>query len=136
LRAGKRPESEPPGSCSLPERTGNGRWNGLPLPLGVRVLRHRDEIRLGSLGTAFFSTETLARVVKYPGPAAVKCARCGDTIETGLPAVQCPNCDVWYHQGIDGAGRDKPCWTYAPTCIFCPHGTRLDAGYQWSPEDL
>ena len=114
----------------------NLRVNGLPLPLGIRVLRHRDEIRLGSLGTAFFSTETLARVVEYPGPTAVECARCRVEIQKGFLAVQCPNCDVWFHEGPDEAGKDRPCFTYAPTCVYCPHGTRLDAGYQWSPEDL
>jgi hypothetical protein len=109
---------------------GDIRVNGFPAVAGVRVLQDRDEIRAGLLDPIFFSTETLARVEEFPGhERTVYCGRCRQAMEIGQKAVCCPQCGIWYHQT-----EDLPCWTYAPTCGFCPHATALDAGYGWVPE--
>ena len=106
------------------------RVNGSAVAGGLRVLADRDEIRLGG-EARYFSTETLAEVLPFPGAArAVYCGRCRQKIEAGTPAVCCPNCGIWYCQTAE-----LNCWTYAETCAFCPQPTDLDAGFAWSPEE-
>jgi hypothetical protein len=108
------------------------RVNGLPLVTGLRVMADRDEIRLASRPAMFFSTETRAEV--GPAPAAERslfCPRCKQPIGSTSPAVRCPGCGVWHHQS-----DDLPCWTYAASCAACAQATALDAGFQWTPEDL
>jgi hypothetical protein len=106
--------------------------NGLPLRLGVRALSDRDEIRVAGAGTVFFSTETLARPVPFPGgPHPVSCARCHQDITPGVAAVRCPRCGVWHHE-CDALH----CWTYESHCQLCAQPSALDAGFGWSPEDL
>ena len=101
---------------------------------GFRVLRDRDEIRMPGLGRAYFSTESLAVVVPFPGPASAGCPRCQQPIRPtadSRPAdtgVKCPSCGVWYHQT-----NDYPCWTYSPACSLCGRETSLDSGFQWAP---
>ena len=52
-------------------RTGAAVWvNGEPLLLGVRVLRDRDVIRVGSGECAVYSAESLASVGYLSGPCA------------------------------------------------------------------
>jgi hypothetical protein len=105
--------------------------NALPLLVGLHVLRDRDEIRLGEM-RVFFSTETLAAVAACPAaPEPLKCPRCTQTIDTGAPAVRCPQCGVWHHQS-----ERLPCWTYVDTCQLCDQTTALDGTYRWTPEDL
>lgn len=106
--------------------------NGWPLHSGLTILRDRDEIRVGEQDAWFFSTECLARVEALPrcDPAPV-CPRCKQSIETGSPAVRCPQCDVWYHETVA-----LPCWSYAKTCALCDQPTDLEAGYLWTPEKL
>jgi len=118
------------------ERGEEVRVNGLPVELGIRALRDRDAIRVRGLGTLFFTTEMPARVVSYPGPGCVPCARCQTPIEEGDPAVACPDCGLWHHQGADAGGVERECWTYAETCAYGPHPTGLDGGFRWTPEDL
>jgi hypothetical protein len=104
--------------------------NGFAPVAGVRVLQDRDEIRASSSQTLFFSTETLARVEEFPGAErAVYCGRCRQAMEKGQMAVRCPQCGIWYHQ----TGQ-LPCWTYAPSCGFCPQSTSLEARFAWIPE--
>ncbi len=106
--------------------------NGLPLRVGIRVLVDRDEIRIGSRGTVFFSTESLARSEPLPSSdRPLLCPRCRQAIGPGTQAVRCPQCGLWHHQSAE-----LPCWTYAPTCALCPQGTELDAGFRWTPEEL
>lgn len=106
------------------------RVNGSPLVGGVRVLRDRDEIRIGPI-RAFFSEEELPRVVPFPGAdEPVLCPRCKTPLSVGEPSVRC-SCGLWYHQS-----SDLPCWAYAETCSLCDQPTALDAGYRWSPETL
>src|SRR5689334_6186262 len=70
---------------------GDAHVNGLPLSLGVRALADRDEIRLAGAEPAFFSTESLACALPFPGgPQPVVCPRCLMTIAAGSEAVQCP----------------------------------------------
>lgn len=104
---------------------------GQPVALGLRALADRDEIRIEGVGTMFFSTETLAMVEPFPHTDRdYFCARCKLQIRPGDPAVRCPGCGVWHHQG------ERECWTYAPKCAMCDYPTALDAGFRWTPEDL
>lgn len=107
------------------------RINGVAMPGGLRLLSDRDEIRIGQ-ERFFFSTETLAAAVEFPGASRpVICQRCKDSIVEGTPAVRCPQCGVWHHQ------TDRlPCWSYADTCASCSQVTDFEAGYRWTPEDL
>jgi hypothetical protein len=122
-------------------RSGAGTWvvvgspavrvNGAPLDAGIRVLRDRDELRIGGRRT-FFSTETLAAVVPFPdGERPVPCARCTLAVASGSPAVRCPQCRLWHHQS-----EARPCWAYAERCTACDQPTALDAGFRWTPEPL
>jgi hypothetical protein len=120
------------------------RVNGLPLRVGMRRLRDRDEILLRGAASGradtpaaarmFFSTERLAMVVVFPeGKKTTRCARCKQPILPGSDAVQCPaeTCLHWHHQS-----DELPCWTYAERCAMCDQPTQLDADYRWTPEDL
>jgi len=105
------------------------RINGVPLGLGIRVLRDRDEIVFGH-GRSFFSSERLACVEPFPdNQGAVFCARCRTKLDPGAPAVRCPGCACWCHQR-----DDLGCWLYAGTCPLCDQATALDAGFRWEPE--
>jgi hypothetical protein len=109
---------------------GEVRVNGFAPVAGVHVLQDRDEIRATPAQTLFFSTETLARVEMFvAGDRAIFCGRCRQPIQDGELAVRCPGCGIWYHQT-----EQLPCWTYAPTCAYCPRPTALDAEYSWTPE--
>jgi hypothetical protein len=112
--------------------------NGQAVPLGVRILRDRDEIRVGRMqpATLFFSTERMASVEPFPGAdRAIHCPRCKTELAVGVPAVRCPNpqCGLWHHQA---PGSNLPCWTYDTRCASCDQQTALDAGYRWTPEGL
>lgn len=105
--------------------------NGRPPIAGLTVLRDRDEIRTASGTLYYFSTETQAAVVEFPGmerPAF--CGRCRQQMEFGVGAVCCPACGIWFHQA-----PELPCWTYSEKCPFCSKATSLDAGFAWIPED-
>ena len=106
------------------------RVNARPVP-GIRMLADRDEILSAGAGRIFFSTERPPCVEPFAGAADTCCALCKLPIETGTPAVGCPNCGVFYHE------NDKHrCWTRRSTCLLCDYPTALDAGYRWSPEQL
>lgn len=107
------------------------RINGEPLALGIAVLRHRDELRLGGDAPFYFSTERPAEVQVYPHDDAPRCPRCAQAIGRDEPCVRCPGCGVRHHQR-----EDRPCWTYAPSCALCDQPTELDAGLRWTPEVL
>ncbi len=109
---------------------GEVRVNGFAPVAGVRVLQDHDEIRAAPTSTLFFSTETLARVEEFSGAErTLFCGRCRQAMQNAEMAVRCPQCGIWYHQG-----EKLPCWTYSPSCGFCPQSTSLDAGYAWTPE--
>jgi hypothetical protein len=107
------------------------RLNGAPVPIGIAVLRDRDEIRLPGQ-TLWFSTEQTASIEPLP-PGATRgaCPRCKRAIDPGSSAVRCPSCGLWHHESSEFA-----CWTYNSTCAGCAQDTALDAGFRWSPEDL
>ena len=108
------------------------RVNGLPLPVGIRVLDDRDEIRVEGAATLFLSMEGLPEVRPFPGEREpICCPRCKLEIDRGAAAVRCTACNVWYHQS-----EEFPCWTYTEACALCPQPTDLGAGYRWTPEDL
>jgi len=107
------------------------RVNGSPVAAGIVALRDRDEICADGR-RVFFSTESLAEVVPYPGGERTTfCPRCRLEIAAGTLAVRCPHCGVWHHQSAE-----LPCWTYAERCVQCDQRTALDAGYRWTPEEL
>ena len=114
--------------------------NGLPTPHGIVILSDRDEIRRPSpsdpsgpsADPIFFSTERLATVTPYPaGSRRGSCPRCKQPLTAGDTAVRCPGCGLWHH-----ATDALPCWTYGERCAACQQLTSLDAGFQWTPEDL
>jgi hypothetical protein len=111
------------------------RVNGVPLDLGIHVLRDRDELRVGS-ARAFFSAETLAAVEPFPGSGGpTLCPRCKLEIESGKAAVRCPKCRVWHHQCPDDPEK-LGCWLYSEKCATdCGQPTALDAGLRWTPEE-
>lgn len=114
--------------------------NGLHSPLGIVMLADRDEIRWPAGGDPsdppaaplFFSTERLATVAPYPADGRRgSCPRCKQALAAGDAAVKCPGCGLWHH-----ATDALPCWTYGEHCAACPHSTSLEAGFQWTPEQL
>ncbi len=106
------------------------RVNGMVERLGVRALRHQDQIEVGDQ-RMYFSTESLASVGPFPGAGRpVFCPRCKQEIEAGVPAVQCPSCGLWHHET-----PELNCWTYAPHCSTCSQGTEVGGEYRWVPED-
>lgn len=114
--------------------------NGLPASHGIVILSDRDEIRWSGSGATpgtraeplFFSSERLAAVAAYPGEGhRGLCPRCKQPLAIGDPAVRCPGCGLWHH-----ASDALPCWTYGEHCAACSQPTSLDAGFQWTPEDL
>lgn len=122
----------------LSESDANVRVNGVPLTLGIRLLRHRDEIVLpmsvGGPHRWFFSGESVVEVQPFPAVCAPAiCPRCQRQIAVGTPAVQCPNstCGAWYHQT-----EESPCWASGEFCGLCETPAVLQAGTRWSPEDL
>lgn len=106
--------------------------NGRPVVVGARVLADRDGIAPGTGSTLWFCAERRAEIVEYVGEPA-NCIRCKLPLERGTPAVRCPaaGCGFWHHES-----SESPCWTYAEGCAACGHPTDLNAGYQWSPEEL
>lgn len=117
----------------LTTRSSRTRRNGRPLPIGISVLRDRDEIHLpegGADGRLFFSTESLAAVREFgPCERPITCARCSDPLDEGCASVRCPKCGAYHHQT-----EKLPCWTYAGTCAQCDQPTDLESGYVWTPE--
>jgi hypothetical protein len=110
------------------------RLNGTALVTGIRVLSHRDELRLaGVAGRAFFSLEGLAAVAPFDGVEDSRCPRCQQPIELGTPAVRCPQprCGVWHHES-----EEFGCWTYSPTCSLCDQSTELEGGFRWTPDEM
>ena len=109
---------------------------GEPVLAGVKILSDLSTVRLPGCPPMVFSTQRAAVVKPFPqGAVSPACARCGLEIRAGAPAVRCPNpdCGLWYHQGDTS---DCPsCWTYAGSCA-CGQNTDLDAGLNWTPEDL
>ena len=106
--------------------------NGVPLLIGIHVLRNRDEIRWSREGFGFFSSEELASVVDMPaGDRTMVCPRCKQEILPGTPALRCPRCGIWHHQS-----EQLPCYTYAENCATCTRKTSLDGGYDWIPEEM
>jgi hypothetical protein len=103
--------------------------NDQPLALGLRVLRDKDKIRLGSRLSVYFSAERLAVPEAFPGlPRTVTCPRCQQPINEGDRAVCCPQCATWVHYT-----EPLPCWPYATTCPACDQRTDAGDSYSWSP---
>lgn len=109
------------------------RVNQSPVVSGLRVLRHRDAIRIGQAPVLYFTTERLARVETFPGfDQPTHCPRCRREILAGDAVVQCPACKITMHEM---PANERGCWSYATTCV-CGGPTDFSAGYQWHPGDL
>jgi hypothetical protein len=110
--------------------------NGRKTHLGIRVLRDRDEIRLGG-DRIYFSTERTAHVESFAGDAgSAACPRCQQPLTDGAAVVRCPQCSAAHHQD-----ENLPCWCgYEKepfeTCALCDQPAGLDRGYRWTPEGL
>jgi len=122
----------------LSEPSSGVRVNGVPLALGIHVLRHRDEIVAAGAPDGsrrwFFSGECVVDVRPLPEEyAPATCPRCKRRISVGGPAVQCPNtsCGAWFHET-----PKSPCWSTEEYCGLCETPAVLVAGTRWSPEDL
>jgi hypothetical protein len=111
----------------------NGRDVGLRTT--VTRLEHMDLINVGPRVCLFFSTESLAEIVPFPGieGGACICARCKTPIAVGEPAISCPRCRAWSHESAK-----LPCFRYpgSHTCPACPHPNAAGAGYQFNPAAL
>ena len=102
------------------------RCNGGEMLLGIQVLSHRDEIRMGD-EVFLFSTEKLPRVEAAPSPDLI-CGRCRKPIAEGAPIVICPQCGTSCHQS-----DELPCFTYNPTCPHCDQDTDLNGRFHFHP---
>jgi hypothetical protein len=126
-----------PRAAALLVRPGVRAWvNGEPVLGGLRLLEHKDEVRLGAT-RLFFSVEAAPAVAAFrpaPGERVPVCPVCRGPVREGAQAVQCPGCGRWFHQ-LNAAGDRpaKPCWTYAPACRFCNHPTAFAAEASWRP---
>ena len=111
---------------------GNGalRVNGNPIPPGIRLLQHRDELRLAG-ARAWFSTERLAVVEPLEDRSGPRCPRCSKEIAYGSLSAICPACSVAFHQS-----DRKPCFTYEPVCPICKGGTEIGGEFSFRPELL
>ena len=106
--------------------------NGMPLVAGIRVLVDKDEVRVSSLDSYYFSTETFAKVEEFPASdQALFCPRCKQEITQGALAVRCPACGVWHHET-----EELNCWTYSDACALCAHPTEINGTFRWTPEEL
>lgn len=102
------------------------RVNGAEIPLGIRVLSHRDEIRVGD-EVFLFSTEKLPGIEPAPSNDLI-CGRCRKPIEKKTSIVVCPQCGTSCHQ------TDKfPCFTYNSTCPHCDQETDLNGRFRFHP---
>ena len=101
---------------------------------GLRVLRHRDSVRIGQAPALYFSTERRARVETFPGSEEpTYCPRCRSEILPNDAMVRCPGCQVAMHEI---PAQERGCWSYAPTCCVCGGPTDFCADYQWHPGSL
>jgi hypothetical protein len=109
--------------------------NGMPLALGMRALRDRDEISMGRSCHLIFTSDSIPHVTAFSAAGEpIVCPRCAGRIEPEQLAVRCPQCGVWHHQD-DSAQR--LCWTYGPMCTACGNqATPLDGEVLWTPEGL
>jgi hypothetical protein len=110
------------------------RVNGTPVTAAVRVLKDQDAIAVTGGETLFFSAEKVVQILPYTGnDESICCIRCKLPLRPGTPTVRCPNpeCGFVHHET-----NDRPCWTYAEGCAACGYPTDLEAGLQWSPEEL
>lgn len=121
----------PSGWALVTEGAARVRVNGVPVAIGLAVLRDRDEVVLEGAAPFYLSTERVPQVVAYADADRPKCARCTRSIEPGDACVRCPGCDVVQHEGADRA-----CWTYAATCAVCDQASALSEALRWSPGDL
>ena len=129
-----RPNESPSAWFLLSSREAATVWvNGLPYSAGaIRLMRHRDEIRLPDGRRIFFSEESPAEVAPFPGVGdRAVCPRCRLELAQGAASVRCPKCRVHHHQS-----EDRPCWTRTAACAVCGADTDLEYPSVWSPEEL
>ena len=110
--------------------------NGETVLGGLKVLRHRDEILVGSELYCYSaqSRPVVSAFALAEGERRPRCGVCRMAIEDGQAAVACPQCGRIYHQ-LEAAGEQgaKLCWTYKPACL-CGHPTGLGEDDAWRPD--
>jgi hypothetical protein len=107
------------------------RVNGEPVPAGLRILDHQDEVVSGR-ARLFYSAEATPLVTAFrlpEGGRSPTCPLCRRAIKDGELAVQCPGCGRFFHELAH-----KHCWTYFPACSLCRHPTALSGEPIWRPE--
>ncbi len=92
--------------------------NGRPVPAGIRVLAHRDQIHVGMSGW-WFSAEDPSHIEPFPGGEVQLCPRCRLKIDKETPSVHCA-CGAWFHRS-----ERLPCFDYAANCPVCHRETTL-----------
>jgi len=133
FRDGTRPRHAMIAATGIPVRV-----NGAFIVGGLRVLRHQDELIVGSQ-QIFFSAESAPLVEVYrhdDSQRQPRCPICRAEIRDGHSIVRCPGCSRRYHQ-IDATddAPAKPCWTYSPVCRFCEHPTSMSGEPTWRPDE-
>lgn len=107
------------------------RHNGLPVSAGLRVLAHQDAVQIADREPLYFATDDVPRVQLHTGPESIRCPRCHSEVREGESIVRCPSCGIAHHEQ-----EQRNCWTYASACSGCSQPTVVDAGLEWTPEEL
>jgi hypothetical protein len=102
---------------------------------GLVGLSDRDLVGFGPAGPDWvFTTERMAAVESFAGPAGSYCPRCKQPLQRGQQVVICPACRCVHHQD---EAAELPCWEYAPVCSQCDHATDLNrTAFSWTPDEI
>lgn len=97
------------------------RVNGMLVPAGIRVLRHKDVISISAGHELIYSGEFVESEVFSGEPA--RCRFCLDPLRAGEQIVCCPRCQAPHH--LD-------CWRHTAHCatLHCSMPSRTC----WQPE--
>ena len=114
------------------------RVNGQSATGRLHILRHKDELMVGSQ-QMFFSAESTPVVEIYrhgESGRRPRCPVCRAEVQDEQTVVRCPGCSRLYHQlEATETQPEKPCWTYSPECRFCEHPTSLSGEPTWRPDE-
>ena len=111
--------------------------NGQEIIGGLHVLQHKDELLIDGQ-RIHYSAESAPVVEVYTHDSTrrrPRCPVCRAEIQDGESIVRCPGCTRIYHLSpATDENPEKPCWTYSPTCRFCPHPTSMSGEASWRPD--
>ena len=106
--------------------------NGYP-PLGVTLLRERDEICVAG-ERLYLGAPSGVEEMPFPDDQAeTRCSRCKSPLRPGDAAVRCA-CRAWSHEGQLADPDEEPryCFTSDPVTACC---ARERPEVAWTPED-